>query len=141
MRLCTNCHRVTTGEPLFCNHCGLTYDAKLCPSRHLNPRTAEVCSQCGSRDLSTPAPRPSVWLRPLVFVATFVPGAVLAVLWVLLALAVVQAIISSPETLPRLLAMALPLAILWLIYMQLPGFIRRLFRSTWQNRKKDSHRH
>jgi hypothetical protein len=57
MRYCHNCHKVTTGEPLFCHCCGFTYDAKLCTARHINPRWATVCSQCGSRDLTTPAPR------------------------------------------------------------------------------------
>lgn len=141
MRLCTNCHRVTIGDPLFCNHCGLTYDAKLCPARHLNPRTAEVCSQCGSRDLSTPAPAPSIWLRPLVFAFTLLPGVALSLLWVLLAISILQAVVSNPDVLPRLLAMAIPLAILWLLYLQLPAFVRKLLRSTWERRKKDGHRH
>ena len=44
MRYCHNCHKTTTGEPLFCHSCGSTYDAKLCPGRHINPRWAQSFS-------------------------------------------------------------------------------------------------
>ena len=63
MKYCYECGRVTAGEPLFCQFCGRTYNVKLCPRLHVNPRFAEVCSQCGSRDLSTPQPKVSVWWR------------------------------------------------------------------------------
>ena len=66
MRYCNQCHRITPGEPLFCNFCGRSYDFKLCPHRHPNPRNAEICSQCGSRELSTPHPRVPLWLAPLL---------------------------------------------------------------------------
>ena len=32
---------MTAGEPLFCNFCGRSYDLKLCPHRHPNPRNEE----------------------------------------------------------------------------------------------------
>jgi hypothetical protein len=59
------CGHTTGGEPRFCNFCGRSYDMKLCPKLHVNPRLAEACSQCGTRDLSTPQPK--VPLRWLVF--------------------------------------------------------------------------
>ena len=35
---------------------------KLCPRMHQNPRGAEVCSKCGSREFSTPQPKiPMSW--------------------------------------------------------------------------------
>src|SRR5580700_8399856 len=62
MKYCYQCGHITAGEPLYCNHCGRSYDVKLCPRHHQNPRGAEVCSQCGSRELSTPQPKiPMSW--------------------------------------------------------------------------------
>src|ERR1700692_4964781 len=97
MRYCHNCHRVTRGEPLYCHRCGSSFDAKLCPSRHLNPRWAVVCSQCGSRDLSTPAPRLPIWLGPFVFVLTLLPGLVLALLMVLVVIGFINALLTSQQ--------------------------------------------
>jgi hypothetical protein len=61
MKYCHHCGRLTSGEPMFCQFCGRSYDVKLCPRLHANPRWAEVCSQCGSRELSTPQPKVSFW--------------------------------------------------------------------------------
>ena len=62
MNYCYNCGHITPGEPLYCNYCGRSYDLKLCPRHHPNPRSADVCSKCGSRELSTPQPKvPAMW--------------------------------------------------------------------------------
>lgn len=66
MKYCYHCDRVTVGEPLFCNFCGRSYDAKLCPKLHANPRGTHTCSQCGSTELSTPQPRVSIWVKVLL---------------------------------------------------------------------------
>jgi len=137
MRYCPQCHRLTAGDPLYCNHCGATYAAKLCPARHLNPRNAEVCAQCGSRDLSTPAPRLSLWLRPVLFVATLVPGVVLALLLVMVALAILQQIATNGQIQSQLIVLLLLLSLFWFIYIHLPKFIQKALRSLWQTKKKD----
>src|SRR5260370_27169328 len=103
MRYCNQCRRVTTGEPLFCNFCGRSYDLKLCPHRHPNPRTAEVCNQCGSRDLSTPHPRVSLWLAPLLALLSVLPGLVLLALSVLLFFAFVEVLLTSQQFLLQFL--------------------------------------
>src|SRR5580704_12805767 len=62
MKYCYQCGHITQGEPAYCNFCGRSYDVRLCPRHHQNPRGAEVCSQCGSRELSTPQPKiPMSW--------------------------------------------------------------------------------
>jgi hypothetical protein len=63
MKYCYHCGRITTGEPLFCMFCGRTYDVKLCPRLHVNARFADCCSQCGSRELSTPQPKVSFYRK------------------------------------------------------------------------------
>ncbi len=56
MRYCNHCRKFTAGKAPFCNFCGRSYGVKLCPRGHSNPRAAEACSECGSKDLSTPMP-------------------------------------------------------------------------------------
>ena len=80
MKYCYNCNRVTIGEPLFCNFCGRSYDIKLCHKLHVNPRYAEACSHCGSRELSTPQPKVPFWATILLFFLSLVPGLLLAIL-------------------------------------------------------------
>ncbi len=138
MRYCNFCHRVTAGEPLFCNFCGRSYDWKLCPSRHPNPRNAEICSQCGSRDLSTPQPRVSFWLGPLLVLLSALPGIALFGITVLLLIALVEVLITNQQLLFEVMWMGLMIAILWWLYMQLPGFLRKalskMFRKKGENR-------
>jgi RNA polymerase subunit RPABC4/transcription elongation factor Spt4 len=141
MRYCHNCHKTTTGEPLFCQFCGSTYDAKLCPARHINPRWAEVCSQCGSRDLSTPAPRAPFWLAPLLLLGSLLPGVVLVVALVLVAAAIARELLTNQRVQAQLLATVLILALAWWLYLQLPHFIKNMFGSLWRKPKKDKHPH
>jgi len=141
MRYCHNCHKTTTGEPLFCHFCGLTYDAKLCPARHINPRWATVCSQCGSRDLSTPAPPVPLWLKPLLLVAALLPGVLLLLLLALAVVGVVDQVLSNQAVQGQLLAVIVILALLWWLWLQLPYFIQNMFRSIWRKPKKDRHTH
>jgi RNA polymerase subunit RPABC4/transcription elongation factor Spt4 len=139
MRYCPQCKRLTAGDPLYCNHCGATYDAKLCPARHLNPRNAEVCAQCGSRDLSTPAPRMSLWLRPVLFLLALLPGVLLALLLLLVVVAMFQQLATNGQIQAQLVILLLRLAILWWFYIHLPKFIQKALRSLWSNKQKDKH--
>jgi hypothetical protein len=74
MKFCYACGHTTGGEPLFCNSCGRSYDVKLCPKLHVNPRIAEACSQCGSRDLSIPQAKIPVPWTLLAVLAQVVSG-------------------------------------------------------------------
>jgi len=140
MRYCHNCHRVTTGEPLFCQFCGSTYDAKLCPARHLNPRSAEFCSQCGSRDLSTPAPRIAWWFRALLLGGSLFPAVILALLLVLAAVAVFREVLTNQAVQAQLLTAIVVLAFVWWCYLQLPHAIQNMLRSLWRKTKTEKDR-
>ena len=74
MKYCYQCGRMTAGEPLFCHFCGRTYDVKLCPRRHANPRVAEVCSQCGSRELLDAAAEGSLLWKVMEFFVRVIVG-------------------------------------------------------------------
>src|SRR5262245_31850820 len=57
MRRCTYCFRFHPGSPTYCSRCGRTFNVKICSRGHVNHRDVQFCSQCGSAEFSTPAPR------------------------------------------------------------------------------------
>ena len=141
MRYCNHCHRITTGEPLFCNFCGRSYDYKLCPHRHPNPRTAEVCNQCGSRELSTPHPKVSFWMASLLTVLSVFPGVLLLLLSVVFLLGFLQMLLSNQQLLFQFMLTGLFIGFLWWLYMQLPGFLRRWLSKLLGRGGGDEHGH
>jgi RNA polymerase subunit RPABC4/transcription elongation factor Spt4 len=141
MRYCNQCHRITAGEPLFCNFCGRSYDFKLCPHRHPNPRNAEICSQCGSRELSTPQPHVSFLLTPLVTLLSLLPGLLLALVSVSLAFGIIQTVLSSQQLMLQAVVAGFILCFLWYLYLHLPHFLRRLLSRLFTRSKRDNHDH
>ena len=120
MKYCYACGTATSGQPLFCNSCGRSYDVKLCPRRHVNPRYAEACSQCGSRELSTPQPKVSFWLRAMGFVLRILLG----ILLIVLSLAVALQALRTPAGQALLLLLGLLIAMLWALWIMLPEWFR-----------------
>ena len=129
MKYCYGCGRITAGEPLFCQFCGRTYDVKLCPRMHANPRVAEVCSQCGSRDFSTPQPRVSPMWRALGFVGRVIIGSLLAYV----VIAGLIELFTSPKALNALLSLAFLGIALWVLWGMLPNWLRKI--ATWSVKK------
>jgi RNA polymerase subunit RPABC4/transcription elongation factor Spt4 len=136
MRYCNACHRITTGEPLYCNFCGDTFDVKVCPRGHTNPRVSDVCSECGSRDLSTPAPRIGFFTRVFLHSVSVLPGIFLILISLLLLTGFIEGILKDARFAPQLLILTLLVGILWFIYIQIPPVIRNLFRSAWRKSKR-----
>ncbi len=134
MKYCYECGRMTAGEPLFCNFCGRSYDVKLCPRRHINPRIAEVCSQCGSRELSTPQPRVSPLWRFLGFLAKVV----FALLVGYLLLTGLYEFLKSPQGSSALLALGFLGAALWFLWGIVPEWLRKVIR--WSLRRGERSR-
>jgi RNA polymerase subunit RPABC4/transcription elongation factor Spt4 len=131
MKYCYQCGKMTAGEPLFCGTCGRTYDVKLCPRFHVNPRSAEVCSKCGSRELSTPQPRIPMSLRLLALMIRL--GLGLLLFYASLCLFV--AILRTREVQQALVAFGLLLAGLWWLWSKLPDWFREALRSFWKSRR------
>jgi hypothetical protein len=122
---------MTPGEPLFCNFCGRSYDVKLCPSRHPNSRIAEICSQCGSHDLSTPQPKVSLWWRALAWLTRVLFGMLVGCLSILLLLI----LLLRPEAQSALLGLGILVLVLWWLWSQLPNWFRKLVKRTLERRK------
>ena len=131
MRYCYQCGKMTAGEPLFCATCGRTYDVKLCPRLHMNPRGVEICSKCGSRDLSTPQPKIPMSWRLLAIVARLGIGLVLFYA----SLALVIALIRTPEGQNVLVFFGLLLAGLWWLWSKLPDWFQDLIRALWKRKE------
>src|SRR5947209_5601788 len=130
MRYCHHCHQITAGDPQFCNSCGRTYNIKLCSRLHVNPRAAQVCSQCGSRDLTTPQPKIPLLLRPLLWLLRIGIGGLLIMTLVIWMGVYVYRLFTNPNGLLSLMCVALSLGLLLYLWMLLPkgfrGFIARI---------------
>lgn len=143
MRFCNSCKRFTPGEPMFCNFCGSTYDLKLCHSRHPNPRNAEVCSQCGSREFSRPAPELPLMFRGTGPLLKYLPAACLILVSAYIFVELLREILSDIVN-AQLLHIAFFVAMCWWLYIQAADFLSGLFgkvKHPFRGKKKDSHGH
>jgi len=128
MKLCMNCHRTTAGKPMFCNFCGASYSVKFCPRQHVNPRAAEACSQCGSRDLSQPQPKVPLLLKPLLWLLGLSPGILLLALIGGAAGLVLRRLAEDPSRLLPSMCLVLSLGLLFLLWIMLPNFLKRFLK-------------
>jgi DNA-directed RNA polymerase subunit RPC12/RpoP len=149
MRFCYNCSRITPStakgeQPLFCQTCGRTFDTKYCHRLHPNPRSAVVCSQCGSKELSTPQPKVPFYIVPLLWLLTILPGFVLLAATVAFFAWFISTLISNQQLLGSAMAVGLIFALLWLMYLHLPDLVRkaigkRLFGRTSGHKEHSGH--
>jgi hypothetical protein len=137
MRYCYNCNRVTIGDPLFCNFCGRSYNIKLCPKLHVNPRDAEACSRCGNRDLSTPQPKVPFWATFLLVVLSLIPGLILAVFSIVVIRFFIKRFLNSPDMLLALTLLQMVLGMLWWGWTEIPLFFREAIHKMLQRRNMD----
>ena len=124
MKYCYACGHRTRGEPLFCNFCGRSYDVKLCPKLHVNSRSAEACSQCGSRDLSIPQPRIPILWPFLAALTQAVFGLFLLTLSLPVSVSFLDDLSRRSAPPDRLLVGAFILIVLWSFWIMLPDIFR-----------------
>jgi hypothetical protein len=124
---------MTAGEPLFCNHCGRSYDVKLCPRLHPNPRGAEVCSQCGSREMSTPQPKIPLSWRLLALIVRL--GLGLLLFYVSLSLLI--DLVRTAQFQRFLVVTGIAVGGLWWCSSKLPDWLQKLIRALWRWRSHD----
>lgn len=122
---------------MFCNQCGSSYDVRLCPARHMNLRTALACSECGSRDLSTPQPQLSLGPRIALWFAPILAGLLLILLSLVAFVGILNTIASGRQIPPSLAMGLLLLASLWFCYLHLAISFHGLFRTIWRKTKRD----
>lgn len=126
MRICYQCGRITSGRPSFCIWCGRSYNVRLCPRLHVNPRDAQSCSVCGLHDLSTPQQRLPLWFKPVVFLAGFAPGILLLSISLIYIAHFVYRLFIDPSNLLVPMLFGLVLGLLWLVWMHVPFFLVRM---------------
>src|SRR6266446_8725424 len=131
MKYCHRCHKLTLGEPVFCNFCGSTYSVKLCGRLHPSPRSAQVCSQCGSREFSTPQPKIPIIFRPFLALVHVAPRLIGLSLVASTLYLLFHAISHDPrflQALVCLLFLAAAVALTWkLLPKSLQGFLKTIF--------------
>ena len=133
MKYCYQCGKLSPGDPAYCDHCGRSYDVRLCSRGHQNRRGAEVCSQCGSRELSTPQPRiPMAWRLAALLIRLGT-----GVLLVYVSLALLVTLIETPQFQRFLVATGLLLGGLWWCYSKLPDWLQELIRTLWRWKQHD----
>ena len=128
MKRCTACFRFHPGTPTFCSYCGRSFDVRICSRGHRNPRGVQFCAECGSADLSTPAP-PASFLH---HVSGFVLYLLSALTMALIVLAAVLAVLHSIDwsaVAPPLATLVLMLGFLYWTTTLLPGPVKKLGRA------------
>jgi RNA polymerase subunit RPABC4/transcription elongation factor Spt4 len=135
-RYCYNCKHITVGDPLFCESCGRSFDLKLCPRLHPNPRRAEVCSRCGSRELSLPQPKVAFGWRVLEGLLRMFLGAFLILATVLLLFEFIAGILETPSGQVGLFVIALLIAVLAWLWGKLPEWLRDFVWKQFRKRRK-----
>lgn len=134
MKLCYSCGRVTAGLPSYCHYCGKTYNVRLCSRGHINSRSANVCSQCGNKELSTPQRKIPFLLKPLIFLLSHLVGIVLIFSLAVFLIYFAYKLFIDPNGLLPLMCLGLLLGLLFFIWMMLPNFIRAPIR--WLFKRK-----
>src|SRR5258708_617689 len=137
MKYCYNCDQVTIGEPLFCNFCGRSYDVKLCPRLHVNPRGTRVCSKCGSTELSTPQPRVPFWAKIACFLTTLISGILFSLISIGLIIFFFTRFLFKADMLLGLAAVGSMLVVLWSGWTQIPLYFRKIIHQ-WLQRKRNN---
>jgi len=140
MTYCFHCGRMTWGKPLFCNYCGRSFDVKLCPRLHVNPRNATACSQCGSSDLSTPQPKVSVWWHVLGFLLRAVSGALLVWLSLVILVPALEEFFKEAMVQGGIVILVLLLIGLWFLWSLLPLWLRKLIRRSLSRKERRDER-
>jgi hypothetical protein len=131
---------MTPGDPLYCNFCGRSYDLKLCQRHHQNPRIAEICSQCGSRELSTPQPKVSVWWRILEWLTRMFVAALLTVLSAIFLFEFLIAVLQSSAGQGAVILLTILLGLLWWLWTLLPDWFRKLVKRSFERRRRSDER-
>jgi hypothetical protein len=136
MKHCYHCGRISVGDPLFCNACGRTFDRKLCPRLHPNPRSAEICSRCGSRELSSPQPHVSLGRRAGEWLVRMLAALLVLIVTIALASAVMQTILRTAAIQSMLVMLVLLVGVLWWLWSKLPHWVRKLIGKLFGRRKE-----
>jgi hypothetical protein len=141
MRYCHNCHKTTTGE-----RCSATSAASPTTPNSARPGTSIPAGRRSARsaDRATSARPPRAipfWLKPLLLALSLLPGVGLAALLVFVVVGHLSCHSDQPSYSSPTYSLLLILALLWWLYLQLPHFIKNMFRSLWHKPKKDRHTH
>jgi hypothetical protein len=98
----------------------------------MNPRGAEVCSKCGSRELSTPQPKIPMSWRLLAIVTRLGLGLLLFYA----SLSLLIALLHTAAFQQLLVFMGFVLCGLWWLWSKLPDWFQEIIRSLWKRKER-----
>lgn len=131
MKYCNRCHKLTLGEPVFCNYCGSSFGVKLCGRLHSNPRSAQACSHCGSRDFSTPQPKIPIIFRPFVALLHILPKLIGLTLFIGAINVALYFVAHDPRFLQGLVCLLFLAVVCALIWRLLPKWLQGFLKTTF----------
>ena len=134
MKYCHSCHRLSAGDPPFCNSCSSSFNVRLCPRQHINSRSATACSQCGSKDLSQPAPKIPILFRLLLPLLRLMPGIILLGSLIIFFGVFAKKLLEDPNHLLPLMCIGFLLSALLALWVMLPSIGRKSIRSLFKGR-------
>lgn len=115
---------------------------RICSRGHRNPRGVQFCAECGSSDLSTPAP-PASFLHHLSGFVLYLFSALTITLIVITAVLAVFYSIDWSALAPSLSALVLMVGFLYWTTTLLPGPVKKLGRAAgrqvMKSMRKDKH--
>jgi len=131
MKYCHQCHKLTLGEPVFCNYCGSSFSVKLCGRLHSNPRSAQTCSQCGSRDFSTPQPKVPIVFRPFVALLHVAPRLIGFALFIGALYVALYIVAHDPRFIQGLVCLLFLAVVCALIWKLLPKWLQGILKTSF----------
>lgn len=110
---------------------------KLCPRLHVNSRISQVCSQCGSREFSTPQPKVPLLTRLFVVTVTGLLGTVLIGFALFVIGVFLEQLVTQTNVLNDLIGIGIMVFVLSWIWTQIPLWIRKTIHRMIEGRRKD----
>ena len=102
---------------MFCPSCGGSYEKRICHRGHANSRSAKVCGECGSRELSHAQPQRRFSLVAGFTLLRVLFGAALIAGTIVFAIDFAMALVRDPRDLLSRMLLGLGLAIAWAVFV------------------------
>src|SRR5258708_37485543 len=116
MKYCRSCRHLNVGDQQFCGKCGRSYDVRLCPRLHINPVHASACSECGSKELSSPQATASALSRGITVIA-FAVGLILIAASLFYIVRFIQVLFRDLSPSLSLMLIGAGLGLAWLLFV------------------------
>lgn len=95
---------------------------------------------CGSRDLSTPQPKVSLWWKLAAAALRFLIGIFVVALLVLVGLAILAHLLQDSQFQGALVVLVILFSLLWWLWTELPQCLRSVIRRALRRKERGDER-